>query len=124
MTEATRGRLLSLLSLVALALLVYIPARVAWERATTPPPADHGLAALAEVQGPAGTTWACVIDAIAAADLPGASEGFAVEVNDDEDLDADFIVDRALGGDLRGTIGIEVLVIRGLPTTQRIPLEC
>ena len=124
MTEMTRGRLLSLLSLVAVALLVYIPARVAWDRATVPPPADHGLAALAEAPPPAGITWACIIDAVAAADLPGTSDGFAVEVNDDVDLDADLLIDRALGGDLRGTIGIDVLVVRGLPTTQRIPLEC
>lgn len=124
MTEATRGRLLSLLSLVAVALLVFIPARIAWTRATTPPPADHGLADLAGVPAPTGTSWSCVIDAIAAAELPGTGDGFAVEVNDDEDLDADLIIDRALGGDLVATIGIDVLVVRGLPSTERIALDC
>ena len=124
MNDVTRGRLLSLLSLVAVALLVYIPARVAWDRATTPPPADHGLAELADVPAPPTASWACIIGAIDSAELPGTAEGFAVEANDDEDLDADLVLDRSLGGDLVGTVGIDTLVIRGLPTTQRIPLDC
>ncbi len=124
MTEVTRDRLLSLLSLVAVAALVYFPARAAWDRASTPPPEDHGLAALAGVPPPPGAPWACVIDAISGADLPGTAAGFAVAVNADEELDVDLIIERALGGDLPASIALDGLVVSGLPTDVRVPLDC
>lgn len=124
MTTITRGRLLSLLSLVAVALLVYVPARVAWDRASAPPAEDHGLAELAAQPAPSGVTWECVIGAVETADLPGTADGFAIELDDDEDLDADLVIERALGGDLRATIALDSLVVNGLPTTRRIPLAC
>jgi|GEM_PF-5347331 len=124
MTETARGRLYSLLSLAAITILMYVPARVAWDRASALPPQDHGLTELADTAAPSGVTWRCLIEAIETAALPGTNTGFAIAVNDGDRVDADLVIERGLGGNLFATIDDASLVVTGLTPTRRVPLEC
>ncbi len=126
MNEAMQGRLLSLLSLTVIALLIVIPLNTAWNRASQPLPADHGLSELAAVPAPApGVSWECVVTAIEDAGLPGMRGGFRLGPNEDSEIDAELTIERDLGSDLHGRFETPgVLTVTGLPSQRLVPVDC